>query len=601
MENKDRPIAFYQGRVEQLTEVVNKLEKKSRTISFFRLLSGIGIIVSTYYLFKAPQPVLWAGLAVSLVIFLWLVKFSIRVKREKRFNEKLLSINEDEIKALSGDYSAFDGGKDLLNPDHAFSYDLDMFGPESIFQVINRTCTLQGREALADILTRLNTDTKFIGRRQKAIAELRSKSQWRQQYGATGLLTEESPDDKGQIENWLAVENKFYGSSFYKVIITLLPAITILAWLAGAFGFISTYVGACLSFLQLVVSFAHIKYTNHRQGLISKRIDILRKYYQLIEAIEDEEFTSAELAEVKQSIFHKEEKPSKSFAKIINLVDLLDHRMNIVLTLVLNGLLLWDLNCMYRIERWVNEFGPVFPRWIKAVATFDALSSLAGFMYNNPDYAIPEVTERDDFFMHMEHGGHPLLSREELVTNDVIQEGDGNIFLITGANMAGKSTFLRTVGLNLVLAMAGTCVCARRFAFTPVQLYTSMRTNDSLQKHTSFFFAELKRLKFIVEQLKKDEKCYVLLDEILKGTNSKDQHTGARRLIENMIRLEGVGMVATHDIALTSLEAEYPKNIKNIAFEIGMENNQMVFDYRYKEGVCQNMNATLLMEQMEIF
>ncbi|MGB5977028.1 MAG: hypothetical protein WBG62_06435, partial [Cyclobacteriaceae bacterium] len=149
MENNDRPIAFYQGRVEELTGVVSRLEKKSSTISFFRLLSAIGVIVSTYYLFKGPQTLLWVGLGVSLVVFLWLVKFSIRVKREKRFNEKLRSINQDEIRALSGDYSAFDGAKDLINPDHAFSYDLDMFGPESIFQVINRTCTLQGREALA--------------------------------------------------------------------------------------------------------------------------------------------------------------------------------------------------------------------------------------------------------------------------------------------------------------------------------------------------------------------------------------------------------------------------------------------------------------------
>jgi DNA mismatch repair ATPase MutS len=256
---------------------------------------------------------------------------------------------------------------------------------------------------------------------------------------------------------------------------------------------------------------------------------------------------------------------------------------------------------MYNIGKWTREFKDVFPIWVASIARFDALASLSCFMYNNPKYVLPVLMKSEAFLLEMKEGGHPLLSESELVTNDIRHSKDLSLFLITGANMAGKSTFLRTVGVNLVLAMAGTCVCAREFVFTPMNLYTSMRGNDSLQKGTSFFFAELKRLQYIVEQLRKGGKSYILLDEILKGTNSKDQHTGSSRLIENIIRLNGVGMIATHDLELTKLSLSYPDKLKNIAFEIEMEKDKMIFDYRYKEGVCKNMNATILMEQMSIF
>ena len=325
------------------------------------------------------------------------------------------------------------------------------------------------------------------------------------------------------------------------------------------------------------------------------------KYFLITKEIEKETFHSKILKDLQTTSLLEGKDASSSFQQLIKLIEALDNRSNGLAAIVLNSLLLWDINCMCRIELWVEKARKAYPKWIHTIEEIDALNSLANFKYNYPNYVTPEIRNSDTFHLEIEKGGHPLIDKKELVTNDLVQTGNPNLLLITGANMAGKSTFLRMIGVNMVLTICGTSACAQKLILTPIQLFTSMRTSDSVQAQTSFFFAELKRLKFIVDQVEQLPKTYFLLDEILKGTNSKDQHTGARRLIENFLKLKGAGIVATHDIELTDIRNEHPDFIRNIAFEIGMENNQMVFDYQYKEGVCQNMNATMLMEQMEIF
>lgn len=592
---------YYARNVEQLTKIVEKLKRQSNLISMSRLSVAIIAVVLIVYIFKHNTPWLWACFSASILLLLFLIKLSSKIKERKTYKEELLKINQNETKALSRDFSPFEHGKEFSDPNHSFSYDLDLFGEKSIFQMLNRTCTLQGKDFLAKILTELDTDKESIVKRQEAIIELKDKIEWRQSFHAIGQLTSESLGDKKRIDSWLKIDNKFFGRKSYSIALWLIPVLTIISWVMGFFGAISFIVPIAFSSIQFVLTLLNIRHINLHHGLVHKSLKTLRKYHSLIKLIENEGFNSDLLNTIKRQTFHKDIKPSNSFSKLIRHVNGLDNRTNILLAFVLNCLFLSDINYVYRIEKWIQEFRSTYPFWINAVARFDALSSLACFMYNNPGYAIPEVSDSDGFVLNITDGGHPLLGEKELVTNNVIQNNELNLFLITGANMAGKSTFLRMTGINLILAMSGTCVCATRFRFTPVKLYTSMRTNDSLQTQTSFFFAELKRLKFIVEKLKSEKKTYILLDEILKGTNSKDQHTGSARLIENIISLDGFGMIATHDVELTTLETIHNTHIKNIAFEIEMEKDKMIFDYKYKDGVCTNMNATILMEQMNIF
>ncbi|MCB0430894.1 MAG: hypothetical protein H6585_04800 [Flavobacteriales bacterium] len=595
------PGDYYEKQINELTTSVGQITGKVERISLFRLMLAGMAITCIVLLFRESNLLLWSGLVLAVGIFVFLVKATTALKEEKRYKEELLKINRNEVKALAGDISSFGNGKEYMDPEHPYSYDMDIFGDGSIFQMLNRTSTRHGNETLAGCLTNLCTDKEEIIARQKAVIELSGKIEWRQRFQAVGQLTVESPSDRGQIEYWLGVPNTFYGNKFYARIRKLVPAVTLAAWVVWAVGLVPVHLPVILSSLQLMLTGQHLKYVNMRHQLIHKNLATLRKFYRLMETIEQEEFSSEYLVAIKRKTFRNDQGPSASFARLIRLVDQLDNRLNMVLAGILNGLFLWDINYMYQIEKWVDEFSEMFPEWIHAIAQFDACSSLAGFMYNHPGYDVPEVLDADMFHLEVSKGGHPLLDREGLVTNDLVQKGSPNLLLITGANMAGKSTFLRMIGVNLVLAMAGTCVCAERFAFTPVKLFTSMRTNDSVQRHTSFFFAELKRLKFIVDQVKQNKMSYIMLDEILKGTNSRDQHSGASKLIENIIRLNGVGMIATHDVDLTRLSAVHPGQIRNIAFEIEMENNEMKFDYTYRDGVCQNMNATMLMEQMNIF
>ena len=230
---------------------------------------------------------------------------------------------------------------------------------------------------------------------------------------------------------------------------------------------------------------------------------------------------------------------------------------------------------------------------------FDFLTSFGTFSFNHTEYTFPEIKE-GEFYLEMEQAGHPLINAQTRVDNDIIINGHKQLLVITGANMAGKSTFLRTVGVNMILAMAGSVVCAEKLIISPMQLHTSVRTSDSVQKSESYFFAELKRLKSIIDRMQSGENLFVIIDEMLRGTNSKDKHHGSEALIEQFIRLSGSGLIATHYIALGSLADKYPDNVKNYRFEVEIENNELEFDYKLKTGISQNLNATFLMKKMGI-
>lgn len=595
------PSHFYNAQLDGLSVEIRKIKRRIRLVSLFRLFSTVVAVTFFVFFSRTGNGFYLIPAIASTIAFLSLIKLFFNLKDVRRYKEELVKVNENELKALNGDYSEFESGKEFITPGHPFAFDLDIFGEGSIFQMLNRTSSHVGKHTLAEMLAQPSQDREAIAETQSALIELCKNSAWRQQFQAVGQLEKDTAEDRKTIEHWLNRNGRIYGKRAYSILAMALPIVTIPSWILYGFSLIAAFFPLTLSLTQLIITAIHVGYVNNRQAIIHKQINVLKKFHRLMGIIESKAFSSNKLAAIRSQNFLMGVKPSESFKKLIRYVDALDNRMNIIVGLILNSLLMWDINYMIKIEKWTSEFKSVFPKWVSAIAQFDALSSLSCFMYNHPEYSVPKINDSSKFLLLMKEGGHPLLAKENRVTNDLYQNEHLNLFLVTGANMAGKSTFLRTVGVNLILAMSGTCVCAKEFVFTPVQLYTSMRTNDSLQKQTSFFFAELKKLQVIVSELKKSKNLYLLLDEILKGTNSKDQHMGARRLIETIIRHNGMGIVATHDIELTNSVHTYPEQIKNIAFEIEMEEDQMIFNYTYKDGVCKNMNANLLMEQMSIF
>ncbi|MBA3971387.1 MAG: hypothetical protein H0X46_04470, partial [Bacteroidetes bacterium] len=476
--------------------------------------------------------------------------------------------------------------------------DLDIFGRKSLFQLLNRTSTYTGRIILASWLTTPFLDKDVILQRQEAIRELSGKPEWDHHFIALGFENKEKSNDKETINEWLNEKNSF-SSPFLKIASILFPGLTIISVIFYFIGSINETPFTVLFLLQLMIIGAYTKKINKIHDNLSRKFDSIEKYRQLISLIESETLKSELLKQLQLHFIKNDKRASESIKSLKKQTDKLDARMNIVVAIVLNGILLWDINVMRGIEKWRKDHKENFVKWIDAIGEFDAFISLGLFAYNNPEYTYPEVvTER--FVMEAENTGHPLISENVLVKNNYSMEHAPKVDLLTGANMAGKSTFLRTIGVNLTLAMIGAPVCASRYKFSPISLFTSLRTNDSLQENESFFYAELKRLQLLIEQYEKGKPVFFLLDEILKGTNSIDQHAGSAALIKKILRLNGVGIVATHDVELSKLTSEFPDKVRNLCFNITIEQDKLHFNYKLSDGVCSTMNASFLMKKMGI-
>jgi len=347
--------------------------------------------------------------------------------------------------------------------------------------------------------------------------------------------------------------------------------------------------------LPLAVTAFKLKHTNQVYNQATEVFTVIAKSGNLLELVEKEDFNSKLLSEIKEDLV-KSGWTSKDIQKINQIINAFDSRLNPFVGILLNAFLAWDFQCLYKLEKWADQHKEKAGDMIKLLSRWDAYSSLGTYAYNHPKYVYPETGED---VLKVKNAGHPFISESECVTNDFSIDNLGEFKIITGANMAGKSTFLRTVGLSLVMAQSGLPVYAESYSFKPLKIYTSMRTTDSLQEHESYFYTELKRLKALVKKLDEGEQIFVILDEILKGTNSKDKAQGSQRFVEKLLGYPIAGIIATHDLSLTSLGDKSDK-VSNICFEVEFGKDDLVFDYKLKPGVCQNMNATWLLEKMEL-
>ena len=404
--------------------------------------------------------------------------------------------------------------------------------------------------------------------------------------------------DKTEMTDWLKSDSPVRNLKMLRLLAFGLPSVTLGCILLSFAGLIP--FPTFLIVLQLTIVFFYIRQTLQVQNSITSKSKILNKFAQCLVLIENTAFTSDYLLGLQNQLGGKGGKsPSKTIRQLSGILNYMDSNLNMLVSIFLNGLFMFNLHLLLQVEKWKKLNQENVPLWFDTIATFDAMCSMGNFAYNHPEFIFPKPVENNFEFV-AENLGHPLISHNQRVVNDVEIKGWNQFAIITGANMSGKSTFLRTIGVNYILAMAGAPVCATKLNFYPIQIHSSIRTSDSLTRHESYFYAELKRLKQIIDELENGGERLILLDEILKGTNSKDKQAGSIALIEQLLHYKSVGLFATHDLMLGELANRFPNQVNNLCFEIHIEGDKMQIDYKLHHGVCKNLNATYLMKNMGI-
>jgi DNA mismatch repair ATPase MutS len=582
-------------KIDSLEVQVEGVRKKINWIVFYRFLSFFIGLALGLLLFRTSLGLAIGLFVAFLIVFFYTVKVHERYKSKRNHLLNLIAVLKNEINISDLNLKEVDSGAEFLNTEHHYMTDLDIFGENSMFQLINRTSTFEGRDKLADQLKHTLSREEIL-KNQKATQELTADSDFRFNFQAIGRSFFTEGFTSEDLYKWFRQENYFSKRKGLRYLSLIFPGLTISLLILALFG-LSFNFFLIAGLLQLFISSLYLKKINAVHSQISRKFQVFESFSRLFEEIENRKFESEKLLEIQTKLKLGDVFASREIKKLANLIRYLDNRLNMLATLILNGLLLWDINLMYKIENWKMSTHGVVDRWFDGLADFEAVLSKAGFAYLNPEFIYPELYEKEEIKAH--ELGHPLIQTEQRITNNFEVNKKGEVLLITGSNMAGKSTYLRTVGFNMVLAMMGCPVAAKSFSFFPIQILSSMRVKDNLVEKESTFYAELKRLKNIID-FTKEKQALILLDEILKGTNSKDKLTGSFALVRQLVKTNSMAVIATHDLDLSVLENEIPEKVSNYNFEVNIKNGEFYFDYKLKDGVCKVLNATELMRTMGI-
>ena len=592
------PENHYTERLSLTKGQLKQVMKQIFRISMLRLTLFRAGVAGIYFFFSQTTLLIVCICLTFLPLFI-LVKIHNRFFIRKEWLETQAHIIQEELQALSGDYSSFEDGKEYVNPEHPYSFDLDIFGRRSLFQSINRTCTFFGKVRLAEWLQNHLHEKASIEKRQEMVREISEHTLFREQFRVAGLVHHSQSSDAEKIQAWSQSPAQYLHAGWVKAFIWGVPVINSLLLITSLAGWTSfSWLG--LSFgIFLVLSFGIIKRATYIQETYGKQLKSLNGYARLIALAKAENWKSAGMQELMERFNLNGQSPIQALQQLSKELDRLDLRNNQFLYVLLEGSIFFQLQEIVRIERWKARYGQYISEWLETVGKLDALCTLGTFAYNHPQYTYPELTEKPFCFLATQMG-HPLMPASQCVKNDATIPSRPFFLIITGANMAGKSTYLRTIGVNYLLACIGAPVCCERLKLYPNQLITSLRTSDSLSDNESYFFAELKRLKRIIDLLNQGQQLFIILDEILKGTNSMDKQKGSFDLIRQFMQLKANGIIATHDLLLGSLIKQFPEEIRNYCFEADIKENELTFSYKLREGVAQNMNACFLMKKMGI-
>lgn len=586
-----QPATFYNKQLDLLKNKRGILKNKLNLSSILRLVTFILIVGCLYFLWGNLMA-LAPAVIVSLVGFIYLITRHSKLQYQRDLIEAQIAINETELKVLERAFYDLPDGAHYKDAAHYYSLDVDLFGRGSFYQYINRTGLEAGADVLAGLL--MANDIKDIPQKQGAIKELGSMPEWRQRFTATARLVHtETPATT--VVQWLLDYVPFLPSKV-KLVSRIFSGISLLVFIAFFTSLISGWWVFVVFGMGLLINARFVKSINMLALQTGKIQSTFTQYAHLLREIEDYEFESEMLLKERNLVINKEMSSSAILKKFSRHLDAFDQRNNMLVGIIANGFFLRDWSIASDIENWIMAHRDQVQVWFETIAFFDAYNSLGNYAYNHPSHHYPEVTTEIKS-IQIEGAAHPLLDPNVAVRNDFKIDQE-QFYIITGANMAGKSTFLRTVALHIVMANAGLPVCATKASYYPTKLITSMRTTDSLTDDESYFFSELKRLKYIVDEIK-EERYFIILDEILKGTNSTDKAIGSRKFVDKLVASGATGIIATHDLSLC--EAANDLNaVKNYYFDARIEDDELIFDYTFKTGICQNMNASFLLKKMQI-
>ena len=573
---------MYKEKLETATQLYKQYHQQYNAIAFARLIDLLFAIVIGYKAINESSW-LWGFLAaVMIVLFFLLIGKHKQIAVKRRIAKAKIAINEREIAFIEQGIYPADNGKDFEPAQHPYAYDLDILGEKSLYHYLNRTHTYLGRKRLAHRL--LYPDTTAILTHQEAIKALTPQLAWRQTFMAHAEQIDDSPSFYDRLQQWAAAPTTPMGK-FMRVFTVISP---IVFTLSAIIGYIYDYevlksIAKLLLTINLSVFFFYISKINKEKLGFEHTYTMLYAFKECI-------------AQVETHFPEKNKQASTHIAQLSRLLDDLDSVSNILVSIPLNIFSFYHLHRYRALLQWKRTYGTHIAQWLETVAATEVLCSFANFAYNNPHFVYP--TFNHQYRVSFEDVGHPLIAENERITNNITLD-EAHFIILTGSNMSGKSTFLRTLGVNMLLAQVGLPVCAREAAIHPLPLLVSMRLSDSLSDGKSYFFAEINRIEQIMTALKR-ERCIVLLDEILRGTNSEDKQYGTIKIIERLLSLKAIGIVATHDIEVCKTADRYPQQLQNKCFESYIHEGELSFDYKLREGICQNKNATFLMEKLGI-
>ncbi|MGV3587607.1 MAG: MutS-related protein [Adhaeribacter sp.] len=594
----DSPESEFLNRQQAFAREEEHFKRKANAMGWLRLAIFIAGAVSCGYLFYYNQNSLgFVVLLVAYIFFLVAFKKHTTLQYNQKHNRFLKNINEAEIERLNGKLSPFESGSQFKNAKHPYTADLDIFGDHSVYQLINRAVTSIGKEKIANWLSHA-ASVPDITDRQETVAELAPDIDWRQHLQAKALHYKHQVEEPFLFFDWLKAPDFYRDKAWLKVATFILPLLTI----GSIILFFSGFTGYPAVIFMLVQYLLCYKYAAARDDYYEKSsgmYDVLRSYRDMLRHLENRLSEAKKLNTLKQNLVIAGQPASVQIHRLAVIVEYLAARMNVYMSFILNAVLMWDFYWMYRLERWKKQVAPDLEHILDVIAETEALASLAAFSYAYPQYTRPALSQIP-FEVEAGELGHPLIFTQQRITNNFKMAGLGHTCIITGSNMSGKSTFLRTLGVNMVLALAGSVVCARQFRLFPVQVFTAMRTEDNLAESTSSFYAELKRLRQLLDLTTNITPVFYLLDEILKGTNSRDRHEGAKALIRQMHTRNAAGLVSTHDLELGAMQQEHPEYITNYSFNSTIEEDKILFDYKLQPGLCHSFNASKLMQLMGI-
>lgn len=592
-------LYLYQQQASAAATEANRYKKLADQYSLLRLAVFFLVAVAVYAGIVADD---FSVIAISFVIllfaFAWLVQRQSLYEQKRKYYTDLERVYNNEIGSITSSTNIYSNGVGYNNEKHFYTSDLDIFGSASLFNLVNRAATSLGNNKLALWLS-APPDRDTIINRQQAVSEIANKGPWKPEMQTLLLFANGTDINRfQQLFGYLKTPLNIPGEKALSKYIAIAPFLLTAAIVGAFFSPILKLLAIVLAAANLIIVTSKGGYIVKSSFIADKISESLASYAIAFDKIEKEHWSSPLAHDLAERIISKQ--TSKNIAQLSNLIHKLGYNLVMIVGFVLNVFFLWALKQVIAIEQWKRDNYHDLEDAFDVIAEFEALYSIAGLRINYSNWAVPEIASGVGYTVTGNALAHPLIKKSGRVENNYELTDTFKIDIITGSNMAGKSTFLRTVGINTVLALSGAPVCAESMRVSVITLVSYMRIKDSLNESTSTFKAELDRLQMLLAAVEYEPKVFFLIDEMLRGTNSVDKYLGSKAVIEQLIKKKGVGMVATHDLEIAKLESKYPDYVRNYYFDIRISDGQMVFDYKLKPGECKTFNASLLLKQIGI-